>query len=341
MRVAVTGASGYVAGWVVRELLARGHHVCGTVRDPSREDKVGHLRALADELPGTLELFSADLMKPGSFREAFAGCEVVLHTASPFTLSGGDPEKDLVEPALEGTRNALADASATESVRRVVLTSSVAAVFGDAKECQTRGGLLDESHWNETSRLDHMPYPYSKTVAEREAWRIAEAQDQWDLVVLNPGFVMGPSLSTRVDGTSVEYMINMATGKMPAMWDFETPWVDVREVAFAHAEATERSEASGRHILSCGEVPMLTVGRWIAEDHPGRFKPPTRRIPKWVAYLAAPLFGFTFEYVRVNVGFEVRMDHGKSERELGVTYRPLRETVNDHLEQLVRDGLIP
>lgn len=340
MKLAVTGASGYVASWVVHELLSRGHTVHGTVRDPSRADKVAHLRTLAAELPGELVLFAADLLKPGSFREAFEGCEVVIHTASPFHLDGGDPQTTLVDPALEGTRCALADADATESVKRVVLTSSVAAVYGDAAECAKRGGLLDESHWNESSRLDHMPYPYSKTVAERAAWEIAGAQSRWKLVVVNPGFVMGPSLSKRKDGASAQFMIDMATGRFASgTWAFMTPWVDVRDVAVAHAEAALREDADGRHILSCGEHSLMHVGR-IIDEAPGDFRPPVRAIPRWLAWCIGPWLGYTREYVSQNVGHPVAMDAGKSRAALGMVYRPLEETVNEHLEQLARDGHI-
>ena len=108
MRIGLTGASGYVGSWVTRELLARGHVVHGTVRDPTRADKVGHLTELDADLPGTLQLFAADLLDPTSFDAAFAGCEVVVHTASPFMLQTKDPQTSLIDPAVKGTENVLA-----------------------------------------------------------------------------------------------------------------------------------------------------------------------------------------------------------------------------------------
>ena len=212
--VVVTGASGYVASWVVHELLSRGATVHGTVRDPNHPTKTAHLRALDDELPGTLKLFAADLLKPGSFAEALDGATTVIHTASPFHSGDGDPQATLVQPALDGTANVLDQASQTPTVTRVVLTSSVLAVYGDATESD--GRPLTEDDWNSSSSVDHQPYAYSKTVAERKAWELAEAQSQWRLVVVNPAFVMGPSLSGRKDSTSMDFLLNNLKGT----WNF-------------------------------------------------------------------------------------------------------------------------
>lgn len=102
--VLVTGATGFVAGWLVKRLLEEGFTVHAAVRDPSNAPKTGHLTALADGLPGTLELFAADLLEDGSYAEAMAGCAVVFHTASPFTSKFTDAQRDLVDPAVQGTR---------------------------------------------------------------------------------------------------------------------------------------------------------------------------------------------------------------------------------------------
>ena len=198
--IAVTGATGYVAGHVVRELLERGATVHATARNPADLKKVGHLLKMAEALPGTLELFKADLLDEGAFEACFADCEVVIHTASPFLVGKQkNPQRDLIDPALKGTRNVLESVNQTPTVKRVVLTSSVIAIYGDAIDCQKRGGTLTEKHWNESSSLDHQPYGYSKTLAEKEAWTMVGSQDRWDLVTINPGFVMGPSLTSRND----------------------------------------------------------------------------------------------------------------------------------------------
>ena len=169
--VLVTGATGFVAGWLVKRLLEEGFTVHAPVRDPASQTKVGHLTALAETLPGALKLFKADLLTPGSYSEAMAGCGVVFHTASPFTSKITDPQRDLVDPALKGTQNVLTSANETASVTRVVLTSSCAAIYGDTRDvAKAPNATLTEAQWNETSSLDHQAYSYSKTVAERAAW---------------------------------------------------------------------------------------------------------------------------------------------------------------------------
>ena len=219
----VTGANGYIASWVVRRLLERGFDVHATVRDPTDPRKTEHLLAMAEGLPahqsatasgppcaspGTLSLFPADLMERGGFDRAMAGCSIVFHTASPVLVRGvDDPVRQLIEPATRGTRNVLEAANRTPSVRRVVLTSSVSAIYGDAVDMRRiEAGRFDESHWNETSSERHLPYSYAKTEAERLAWRIAGKQDRWDLVVVNPGLVLGPALSPHASPESVELM---------------------------------------------------------------------------------------------------------------------------------------
>ena len=130
--VLVTGGSGYIASWVVKYLLEEGYTVRATVRNLRSEDKVAHLKAMEREYSGKLQLFEADLLTEGSFDESMKGCDVVIHTASPFFIKGlKDAQKQLVDPALQGTRNVLETANRAESVKRVVLTSSVAAIMGD------------------------------------------------------------------------------------------------------------------------------------------------------------------------------------------------------------------
>ena len=150
--VMVTGATGYVAGWVVKKLLDEGLTVHASVRDPENPKKLKYLDELTKKAPGEIKYFTADLLDEGSYKKAMAECEVVFHTASPFKIDVTDPQKELVDPAQLGTRNVLEEANRTPSVKRVVLTSSCAAIYGDNADLQkTPTGIFTENIWNTSS----------------------------------------------------------------------------------------------------------------------------------------------------------------------------------------------
>ena len=141
--VAVTGASGFIGSWVTRALLERGYRVHATVRDPSNERKVGHLKTLPHQ--DRLHLFAADLLTDGAFDEAFEGCRWLCHVASPVLLHAKDPQKEIIFPAVKGTTNALRAAQRVGTIERIALTSSIAAVAGNDQGDRP----LTEEDWNE------------------------------------------------------------------------------------------------------------------------------------------------------------------------------------------------
>jgi nucleoside-diphosphate-sugar epimerase len=340
--VLVTGGTGYLASWIVKQLFDQGLEVRTTVRNLAQKDKYAHLTALAVKSKGILQFFEADLLKKGSFSEAMSGCELVIHTASPFFISGiKNAQKELVEPALEGTRNVLDSVNTTESVKRVVLTSSVVAIFGDAIDIfKTETGIFTEKNWNSSSSVKHQPYPYSKTVAEKLAWSMAEKQSRWDLLTINPGFIVGPSLSKRTDSTSIDLMIQLATGKFKTgVPTGNMSFVDVRDVAKAHILAGFIPNASGRHICSGHEKNFLDAADAIRANYP-QYPLPKSFVPKWLFWLIAPLAGFTRKYVKLNVGIDIKMDNGYIKKDLGMEFIPFEQTITEHFQQLLNDGII-
>ncbi|MEQ9260823.1 MAG: NAD-dependent epimerase/dehydratase family protein [Roseovarius sp.] len=337
--VLVTGATGYVAGWIVKGLLEAGATVHGAVRDPEAP-KCAPLRKMAEGLPGSLRLFAADLLTPGAYAEAMAGCRVVIHTASPFTTSARNPQAELIAPAVEGTRNVLEEANRVESVARVVLTSSCAAIYTDAVDCaRAPGGRLTEEVWNETASLDYQPYSYSKTLAEKAAWEIAEAQARWRLVVINPSLVLGPATHGLPTSESFNIVKMLGDGRMKhGAPRLSLGIVDVRDVAEAHLAAAFLPEAEGRHIVSGHETDLLEVAQAIHARFAPDWPVPHRALPKWLVWLAGPMQGIERRFVARNVDVPWRADNGKSRRALGVTYRPLAETAQEMFAQMVEAG---
>lgn len=342
--VLVTGATGYVAGWLVRRLLEEGFTVHAAVRDPSNAAKVAHLDALAEALPGSLRYFQADLLDEGSYGPAMTGCRVVFHTASPFTTAVEDPQRDLLDPAVGGTRNVLEEANRVESVRRVVLTSSIAAMYGDNADLSaTTTGKFTEEDWNTTSSPDHQPYPYSKVMAERAAWEIAGAQSRWDLVTINPTLVLGPGTTPRATSESFSLMRQLTDGTMKAgVPDFPVGAVDVRDVAEAHLRAAFVPEAKGRYIVSGHDTDFLELARILRRELGDGLPLPKRILPKWLLWLVGPFVNKTMtrKWVTLNIGLPARFDNTKSRTELGLTYRPLEQSVCDMYRQMTEDGAL-
>ena len=341
--ILVTGATGYIAGWIIKDLLEQGHTVHATVRSPEKKQTYQHLTRIAEQSLGELKVFAADLLKDQSFDEAMQNCEIVIHTASPFVVTNfKDAYEDLVKPAVQGTRNVLNSANRIKSVKKVILTSSIASTYGDAVEIEkTNKGYFDEDDWNTTSSVNHQPYPYSKVAAEREAWKMQSEQSRWQLVCINPALVMGPSLTPNSKSGSIEVLQQFGTGMtligVPPMW---MGFVDVRDVAQAHLKAAFNPHARGRYIICAETLSLMEIGN-ILKKHFGKKYPfPKLILPKAMVSLVGPLLGYTKKYIQLNMGYPIYFNHQRSIDELHLNYIPMQQSLTEHFQQLIDDGLV-
>eukprot|EP00238_Polyblepharides_amylifera_P014039 CAMPEP_0196576556 /NCGR_PEP_ID=MMETSP1081-20130531/5777_1 /TAXON_ID=36882 /ORGANISM="Pyramimonas amylifera, Strain CCMP720" /LENGTH=333 /DNA_ID=CAMNT_0041895189 /DNA_START=35 /DNA_END=1037 /DNA_ORIENTATION=+ len=325
--VGLTGASGYVAGPILKLLLEQGHTVRATVRSLNNEPKVKHLNDLKiSAKPGQLTLFEADLLKKKSFDEAFSGCDVVLHTASPFLIAPkGDLEELLVKPAVEGTSNVLDSCLAAGTVKKVVLTSSVVAIYGNASDHQGNGAtlLMNESMWNTTSNLANGAYSLSKVKAEKCAWDFVKSNPGcFELATINPGLVVGPSVSGLLNEGSFEFMAKVLRGG---------------DVAQAHVAAMDKGE--GRFICVAESKTIIEFGNALSPDFDAYGLPKTS-LPKWLMYIFGPFAGMSWHYVSNNVGIPLRFNNSKIKRELGIDFRNVSESLKEMATGMIENGIV-
>ncbi|KAJ9178935.1 hypothetical protein P3X46_010779 [Hevea brasiliensis] len=264
--VCVTGAGGFIASWIVQLLLERGYTVKGTMRNPD-DPKNAHLREL-EGAQERLTLCKADLLDYESLREAIMGCDGVFHTASPVT---DDPEQ-MVEPAVNGTKNVII-AAAEAKVRRVVFTSSIGAVYMDPN--RNPDVVVDESCWSDLDfcKTTKNWYCYGKAVAEQAAWDVAK-EKRVDLVAVNPVLVLGPLLQSTVNA-SIIHILKYLTGSAKTYANSVQAYVHVKDVALAHILVYETPSASGRYLCAESVLHRGEVVEILAKFFP-EYPIPTR-----------------------------------------------------------------
>lgn len=351
--VLVTGGTGYLAGVLIKELLQYGLSVHTTVRDVSDQRRYQYLQDVADQSAnnkkGTIKFFEADLLDVGSFKEAMDGCSVVFHTASPFTFDFTDPQTELIDPAVRGTENVLQQANETPSVTRVVLTSSSLAIHGDACDA-ANGGMLTEDDWNRSASLSYQQYALSKTYAEQKAWVIAGGQTQWKLVVMNPCLMVGPGL--KYSSTSESYQFIKKLGSNDPTMAVGCPnlgfnALDVRDAAIAHVRGGFLPNVSGRYILNNSPegYTMQQMGQLLGEEYTSKGYPIVTKaapLPKIVFWVLGPYIkkGLTRKWIWNNIDHVPSLDNAKSAQQLGMTYRPMKNTLCEMYQVLINEGVV-
>lgn len=333
-KVLVTGATGFIAGHCIRDLLTHGYAVRGSVRALTTAD-VDHLHAFAERSGGSLELVEARLDHDAGWTDAVADCTFVWHVASPNPPEIPGDEQELIRPAIDGTRRVLRAAADSGTVRRVVLTSSTDAITHGHDSAGSH--VLTEADWSDVARCG--PYPRSKVYAERAAWHFVRDR-RLELVTINPGLVLGPLLHAERT-TSIEVVRRLLAREMPAVPRIGFTVVDVRDVASAHRLAMEAPAAAGNRYICAGEHQWMgeIATTLAAEFNPRGHRVPTRPLPYWAMWAIAR-FDPTIRLALSLVGTHQPVSADKAARELGWTTRPAQETVIDTAESLLRYGVV-
>jgi len=337
--VLVTGASGFIAIHCIIQLLEQGYQVRGTLRSMNRESELRKTLAKFVQADDRLTFVQADLLEDAGWADAMRGCDYVLHVASPFPLGTPKDENDLIRPAREGTLRVLR-AAADNGVKRVVLTSSNAAVSAGHPRAKTH---FDESDWSLPDSPTIDPYSKSKTLAERAAWEFMDNLPKGhslELAVINPGLVLGPLPDTH-QRTSGELIQQLLSGKLPGLARIQFTGVDVRDVASAHLAAMITPEAAGQRFICIGQQFWISEVAVILNQHFGArgYKVNTTLLPSWIIYIVA-LFIKPVRLTLRSLDKETHVDTTLIRKTLNWKPRSLEEMVVSMAESMIELKLV-
>ncbi len=337
--VLVTGGSGFIGAHCILQLLNAGYRARTTVRLRNREAGVRAMLKTGGAEPGeALSFVAADLISDAGWPEAVAGCDFVLHVASPFPSTVPKHEDDLIIPAREGALRVLR-AARDAGVKRVVLTSSFAAIGYGQKPQQTP---FNETNWTDPNGEGVLPYAKSKTLAERAAWDfIAHEGGGLELSVVNPVGVFGPVLGPDFS-TSILLVQRLMDGAMPGCPRLSFGVVDVRDVAGLHIRAMTQPAARGERFLAvAGQfMSILDIAKTLrVRMGAAAKKVPTRQLPDWLVRLAA-MRDPAVKQIVPELGKVKNATNEKAKRMLGWAPRSNEESILATAESLVRLGLL-
>lgn len=271
--VLITGISGWIAQFCAVELLKNGYNVRGSLRNISRQQEI--INAISKEIDpkDNLTFCKLDLLDDEGWNDAMKDCSYVMHIASPFVIASQKNEDDLIKPAVDGTLRAL-KAADKAGIKRFVITSSLVSIFSHLKT-----GKCTPETWTDLSDSELTAYQKSKTLAEKAAWDyIKNSNSKMELTSVNPGAVLGPTLSDDIYGESLNICAELLTGKMPGIPNLSIPMVDVRDVATHHFKAMTVKEAKNKRYISAlsTPTPFMEFAKTLSKNG---FKVPTKKVP--------------------------------------------------------------
>lgn len=277
--VLLTGISGYIGLHCAKELLGFDYAVRGTVRNQAKAQEVRETLVSASVDTSHLTLVELDLNSDRGWSDAAAGCDYVMHVASPFVIANPKDPQEMISPAVDGTLRALKAAKAA-GVKRVVLTSSTLSMMGSMKI-----GTFGPTDWTDVDAPDVSTYTKSKTLAEKAAWAFINEQDgerPLQLTVINPGGVFGAPLGRNITGQSMSMVDQMLRGKLPMVPKTAFPMVDVRDVAKLHLQALTLPTAAGKRVIAASEEPngFQSAAQFLKDE--GYKGPSTRIAPNFL-----------------------------------------------------------
>jgi dihydroflavonol-4-reductase len=339
--VLLTGASGYIGKHITLQLLNQGYEVRASVRSLSKSDEVRSavLPHLLDSsnLDSRLTFVELDLEKDSGWDSALKGIDVLLHTASPFPLSSPKDENDLIRPAVEGTLRALR-AAKIAGVNRVILTSSVAAIYG--RELPSGALAYDETMWTDVEHpVGRVAYTKSKTLAEKAAWDFVKSDAlEIALTTINPVLVLGAPLDKNF-GSSISLVERVLKGSDPMLPDLKFAIVDVRDVAKLHVDAIKNENTKGERIIASSETrSFVEIAKFLKSIY-STSKVKSAQAPTLLIRMLS-LFDGSIKTILPQLGKPMNVSGAKAQRLLNVNFIPVEVTIKESADYLIKNGFI-
>jgi dihydroflavonol-4-reductase len=323
-KVMVTGITGYIGQHCGAELLRQGYEVVGTVRSMEKAEIVRE--GIAKVAPvENLTFVKTDLLSNEGWDEAMRDCKYVLHVASPFIIAAPEDENEIISPAVGGTLRVLSSAKAAGIKRTVVTSSTVAITSGKLS------GHYGTDSWSDPE-ADIGTYAKSKTLAEQAAWEFAKANGI-DLVVINPGGVMGPTLTGQVEGESLTMISDIIKGKYPLVPDISVGFIDVRDVAKLHVAAMTADGAVGKRFIASSDEPLHFKEVTGILKNAGYKRASTRQAPKFLLKIMS-LFDDQVKGLLPMVGERQTVANQETYEILGWDPTPMKQSLIETAESI-------
>ena len=322
-KVLVTGSSSWVALHIVSELIKNSFLVRCSLRNIDKSIEVQKILEKVCDISGKLEFCELDIFKDDKFDLATSDINYIVHTASPSPNKKYSYSSQLIDLTIDSTLRVLKYAS-KNGVKRVVLTSSLATIsYGNNKDQK----YFNENSWTNVTNPKLNTYIISRTLAEKKAWAFAEKNKNLELVTINPGFVIGPTLRKDLSGISIQKIKKILTKETFLVPNRYVNYIDVRELASMHVKALLLKSLRAKRFIAASNQPIsfLKINKILKSNG---YPVLTLAVPNFLIRIMG-LFFKRYRQISYLLDVKINIDNSLTKSKLGWKERPVKESLID------------